>query len=58
MQNWERGTWVVSRYTSRSSFIYYKRERERGVRRRRPSVVGGAEEAEAMAPMAQRSSGR
>jgi len=60
MQNWERGTWVLSRYTSRSSFIYYKREREteRGVRRRRPSAAGGAEEAEAMAPMAQRSSGR
>ena len=60
MQNRERGTWVLSRYTSRLSFIYYKREREteRGVRRRRPSAAGGAEEAEAMVPMAQRSSGR
>jgi hypothetical protein len=28
MQNQERGTWVLSRYTSRSFFIYYKRERE------------------------------
>ena len=28
------------------------------MRRRRPSAAGGAEEAEAMAPMAQRSSGR
>ena len=34
------------------------REREREVRRRRPSAAGGAEEAEAMAPMVQRSSGR
>ena len=28
MQNRERGTWVLSRYTCRSSFIYYKRERK------------------------------
>ena len=52
-KNREWGTWVLSRYTSSSSFIYYKREteieRERGMRRRRPSVAGGAEEVEAMA---------
>ena len=49
---------ILSSETSCSSFIYYKREREREVRRRRPSAAGGAEEAEAMALMAQRSSGR
>jgi len=55
MQNRERGTWVLSRYTREREI---ERQTERGVRRRRPSAAGGAEEAEAMAPMAQRSSGR
>ena len=38
--------------------LLQEREREREVRRRRPLAAGGAEEAEAMAPMAQRSSDR